>query len=218
MHVSAARLVGKWWLSPGEGHPSGFKVRQCYWPRWTHKCITCTHRNVFQRILRKSCTSLFGSICYGSLFVNYFLGLRKLPKSKMYEKKIAEYPLLKYVHDSSMYMNKWGFAYVGLYVSGVHNLESFHEEQCNQLALTYLHIFLQELPFFQAGKNVAILFQERGWSRLIADDLTDNILLIVKLAVATSTGAFAWILSSGNNHYAMVSGLSYYHPYTAGFL
>jgi hypothetical protein len=77
---------------------------------------------------------------------------------------------------------------------------------------------LQGLPFFQAGKNVAILFQERGWSRLIADDLIDNILLIVKLAVATSTGAFAWILSYNNNHYYMVSGLSYYHPYTAGFL
>jgi hypothetical protein len=122
MHVSAARLVGKWWLSPGEGHPSGFKVRQCYWPRWTHKCITCTHRNVFQRILRKSCTSLFGSICYGSFFVNYFIVLRKLPKSEMYERKVADIPLLKYVHDTSMYMNKWGFAFVGLYVSGFHFL------------------------------------------------------------------------------------------------
>jgi hypothetical protein len=139
MHVSAARLVGKWWLSPGEGHPGGFKVRQYYWSRLIHTCTTCTHRNAFQRILRKSCTSLFGSICYGSLFVNYFLGLRKLPKSEIYERKIAEYPLVKYVHDASIYMNKWGFVYVGLYVSDFHSLV-FYYEKCNELALTYLRI------------------------------------------------------------------------------
>ncbi|KAL3826428.1 hypothetical protein ACHAXA_011237 [Cyclostephanos tholiformis] len=139
----------------------------------------------FWRILRKSCTSLFGSICFGSLFVNYFLCLRKLPKSEKYE-KIA---WLKYVHDASIYMNKWGFVYVGLY----------------------------EFPFFQAGKYVSILFENRNWSELIADDLADNILLIINLAVATSTGAFAWILSTGKNHYYLIQGLSYYYPYTAGF-
>jgi hypothetical protein len=76
----------------------------------------------------------------------------------------------------------------------------------------------QEFPFFQAGKYVSILFENRNWSELIADDLADNILLIINLAVATSTGAFAWILSTGKNHYYLIQGLSYYYPYTAGFL
>lgn len=163
MHVSAARLVGAWWLSPGEGNPNGSK-----------------------RTLRESFTS-FGSICFGSLFVNYFLGLRKIVMHK-YEKKGGDSRLLLFVHDASVYTNKWGFVYVGLY----------------------------EYSFFRAGREVAILFQDKGWHQLIADDLTDNILLIINLAVATSTGAFSWLLAADNTHYYMLRNLSYY-PYTAGF-
>jgi hypothetical protein len=77
---------------------------------------------------------------------------------------------------------------------------------------------LQEYPFFQAGKEVSELFQEKGWHQLIADDLTDNVLLIINLAVATSTGAFAWFLSSVDSHYDVLRDLSFYHPYTVGFL
>jgi hypothetical protein len=73
-----------------------------------------------QHVLRKSCTTLFGSICFGSLFVNYFLGLRKLLTYK-YEKKGGDSALLIFVHDTSFYMNKWGFVYVGLCVSGFHD-------------------------------------------------------------------------------------------------
>ena len=58
---------------------------------------------------------------------------------EIYERKIAEYPLVKYVHDASIYMNKWGFVYVGLYVSDFHSLV-FYYEKCNELALTYLRI------------------------------------------------------------------------------
>ncbi|KAL3773020.1 hypothetical protein ACHAW5_000985 [Stephanodiscus triporus] len=164
MHVSAAMLVGEWWLSPGEGNPYGSK-----------------------RTLRESFTS-FGSICFGSLFVNCFLGLRKLVMHN-YKNQGGDSRLLLFVHDASVYTNKWGFVYVGLY----------------------------EYSFFRAGREVAILFQDKGWHQLIADDLTDNILLIINLAVATSTGAFSWLLAANNTDYYMLRNLSYYHPYTTGF-
>jgi hypothetical protein len=48
--------------------------------------------------------------------VNYFLGLRKIVMHK-YEKKGGDSRLLLFVHDASVYTNKWGFVYVGLYVS-----------------------------------------------------------------------------------------------------
>ncbi|KAL3761700.1 hypothetical protein ACHAW5_004264 [Stephanodiscus triporus] len=147
MHVSAARLVGEWWLSPGEGILMG-----------------------------------------PSLFVNCFLGLRKLVMHN-YKNQGGDSRLLLFVHDASVYTNKWGFVYVGLY----------------------------EYSFFRAGREVAILFQDKGWHQLIADDLTDNILLIINLAVATSTGAFSWLLAANNTDYYMLRNLSYYHPYTTGF-
>ncbi len=62
------------------------------------------------------------------------------------------------------------------------------------------------------------LFKEKGWHELIADDLTDNVLLIINLAVATSTGAFAWLISTDDSYYYLLRDLSFYHPYTAGFL
>ena len=46
MHVSAARLVGEWWLSPGEGNPNGSKVRRFYILHLIHITMhTITHHN-----------------------------------------------------------------------------------------------------------------------------------------------------------------------------
>jgi hypothetical protein len=129
-----------------------------------------------------------------------------------YENKGGDSRLLLFVHDASVYTNKWGFVYVGLYVSAFVN-ESLQKRLMRNFVLT----FLQEYSFFRAGREVAFLFQDKGWHQLIADDLTDNILLIINLAVATSTGAFSWLLAADNTHYYMLRNLSYY-PYTAGFL
>lgn len=100
----------------------------------------------------------------------------------------------------------------------ISQLSHMETEKCDQLALTNPRIFLQEYPFFRAGKEVSVLFQDKGWHQLIADDLTDNVLLIINLAVATSTGAFAWLLSTFDSHYYLLREFSDYHPYTAGFL
>lgn len=58
------------------------------------------------------------------------------------------------------YLNKWAYIYVGLY------------------GYSYL----------DAGKNVMALFQHRGWSVIITDDLVDKTLLLVSVTIALLTG------------------------------
>lgn len=174
MHVTAAAWVGDWWTTPRQRHA---KIRR----------IT----------LWRAFTYSFGSICFGSLFVNYFHGLRNLVTAT-YDKRyhpgcsciyLVVSCLFGCARKNLTYMNKWAFVYVGLY----------------------------GYSFFEAGKNVTILFNGRGWKRMVTDDLSDNILFVLNLAVAASTGMIGWFFSNQYDHYTILSQM-YSDPSSAGFI
>lgn len=58
------------------------------------------------------------------------------------------------------YFNKWAYIYVGLY----------------------------GYSFIEASKNVFTLFQNRGWTAIIADNLVDTVLAMVCVCVGLLTG------------------------------
>eukprot|EP00578_Thalassiosira_sp_NH16_P013188 CAMPEP_0181126538 /NCGR_PEP_ID=MMETSP1071-20121207/27692_1 /TAXON_ID=35127 /ORGANISM="Thalassiosira sp., Strain NH16" /LENGTH=297 /DNA_ID=CAMNT_0023212165 /DNA_START=132 /DNA_END=1025 /DNA_ORIENTATION=+ len=177
MHVTMAGVVGKWWLIPGD-RPSG----------------------ALGLSLERAITTSFGSICFGSLFVNYFYGLRNLvayaSEKRLLKKWICPVEvtscLFESAHSVVLYMNKWAFVYVGLY----------------------------GYTFFEAGKFVTILLDGKGLKKLVTDDLVDNIVFILNLAIACLTGFAGCFLSSSDNHYATMLDI-YNHPYfgpiAAGF-
>ena len=76
----------------------------------------------------------------------------------------------------------------------------------------------QGYSFFEAGKNVAILFKGRGWKMMVNDDLGDNILLILNLAVATSTGLIGWLFTGYDYETYRMVRLMYGYPSTASFM
>ena len=81
-------------------------------------------------------------------------------------------------------------------------------------------ILLQGYTFFEAGKFVTILLDGKGLKKLVTDDLVDNIVFILNLAIACLTGFAGCFLSSSDNHYATMLDI-YNHPYfgpiAAGF-
>merc|ERR1712127_472085 len=66
------------------------------------------------------------------------------------------------------YLNKWAYIYVGLY------------------GYSYL----------EAGKNVLTLFENKGWTVVITDDLCDNVLIMISFAIGLITGIIGQIITS----------------------
>jgi hypothetical protein len=64
--------------------------------------------------------------------------------------------------------SSWSFAYVGLYGYG----------------------------FIDAGLLSAALFEKRGWSTIVSDDLVPNVLLLSSLVIGGTTGLFAFSIES----------------------
>lgn len=50
-------------------------------------------------------------------------------------------------------------------------------------------------PFVEAGKNVLTLFQSRGWTTIITDNLAQGVLSLVSVAVGLITGLIALVIA-----------------------
>lgn len=120
-----------------------------------------------------------GSICFGSLFVGPVRVLRQL--SGFLRPSAADESLMclheclhciqtvisSCIDTISANFSPWGFTYVGLYGYG----------------------------FLDASYNASVLFDKRGWSVIVSDDLVPNILLIASVVIGGVTGCFANLIS-----------------------
>jgi hypothetical protein len=75
--------------------------------------------------------------------------------------------LLAFIEGLVRYFNKWAFVYVGLY------------------GYSYL----------EAGKSVMELFQARGWTAIITDNLINRLLAICILVIGLLTGGASTLVS-----------------------
>eukprot|EP00978_Attheya_sp_CCMP212_P026660 scaffold88174_cov57-Attheya_sp.AAC.7 len=145
VHVTVAGVVGTWWFAPDEAN-------------------SCCSTAIWDS-LKRTFTTSFGSICFGSLLVAILSALRQLANAARADDEggvllcIAEC-ILGCLESLLEYFNTWAFVYVGLY------------------GYSYL----------EAGKNVFTLFKNRGWEAIIADDLIGNVLFLVTLIVGVLAG------------------------------
>jgi hypothetical protein len=63
-------------------------------------------------------------------------------------------------------VNSWSFTYIGLYHYG----------------------------FLDAGHNATELFEKRGWTTIVSDDLISNVLFLTSLVIGGITGCFAHVI------------------------
>lgn len=113
----------------------------------------------------RATTYSFGSICFGSLVVAVVQALRALAHQARQNEDMQLLAclvecVLACIQDIIEYFNKWAYVYVGLYGFG------------------YVH----------AGREVVQLFQNKGWTVMINDDLTDRVLMMVSIGVGVLTG------------------------------
>lgn len=121
--------------------------------------------------LYRAVTSSFGSICFGSFLVAIVQALRTL---EHYTRDERDYQfltciiqcILACIESIIMYVNRWAYVYIGMY------------------GFSYL----------EAGKNVVELFQNKGWTVVITDDLADNVLSMIALAIGLASGLVGMVL------------------------
>lgn len=141
----------------------------------------------------RATTYSFGSICFGSLIVALIQALRTLNRQL---RDNEEFQIVVCVIDCILgciesiveYFNKWAYVYVGLY------------------GYSYL----------DAGKNVIGLFQNKGWSVIITDDLTDNVLFMVNVGIGLITGLVGLLISQMDQN--IFADLNIENPGGAGFI
>jgi Plasma-membrane choline transporter len=121
----------------------------------------------------RATTYSFGSICFGSLIVAVVQALRAL---EHYLRGNDDYSamvciiqcILACIESIVEYFNRWAYVYVGLY------------------GFSYL----------EAGRNVIQLFQNKGWTAIISDDLCDNVLFMISVAIGLASGLVGLIIGS----------------------
>ena len=123
--------------------------------------------------LKRATTYSFGSICLGSLLVSIVQALRSMAAMARQNDDLQMLVciidcILGLLQDLIEYLNMWSYVYVGLY------------------GFSYL----------EAGRNVMTLFQQKGWTVIITDDLANNVLFLMSLVVGLLTGIVGWILNS----------------------
>mmetsp|Transcript_16517 Transcript_16517/g.25221 ORF Transcript_16517/g.25221 Transcript_16517/m.25221 type:complete len:509 (+) Transcript_16517:116-1642(+) len=164
IHVTVAGVVGTWWFDPQESN-------------------SFCSRSIWDA-LRRSLTTSFGSICFGSLLVAILQALRELVHNVRQSRDtnaillcILEC-LINMIERFLRYFNKWAYIYVGLY----------------------------GYSYIEAGTKVTKLFLDRGWSTIITDNLVSNTLGLMSLASGLATGCVGYIVSVVMNSWFHVFG------------
>lgn len=142
-----------------------------YVPLEANSCWSSALQNSFFR----ATTYSFGSICFGSLLVAVVQALRAMAHMA---RENGDNQLLLCLIECILsmiqgiieYLNKWAYVYVGIY------------------GFNYL----------EAGKNVIQLFENKGWTVIINDDLCDRVLFMVSAGVGLLTGGVGWALGAAD--------------------
>lgn len=162
IHAIVAGAIATWWYTPEE----------C-------GCCSATVNASFRRTM----TTSFGSICFGSCFVAPIEITRDLVDTVWDEAElfgcIAEY-ISGTLATVLKYFNTWAFVYVGLYGMG----------------------------YMKAGKTVLEVFENRGWGTVVTDNIVGNTLLLISLMVADFMSAVGLAIDANTDWFFHFGGNS----------
>jgi hypothetical protein len=145
----------------------------------------------------RSCFYALGSICFGSLFVGPVRFLRQVavlarPNEEghsllcLYEcLHCIQTCISTFVYALTDRFSPWAFTYVGLY----------------------------GYSLLDAGHHATDLFEKRGWTTIVTDDLVPNVLLLASLVLGGITGCFAFLIE----HTQTLSFSSLHEPMATAF-
>lgn len=136
-----------------------------------------------QKAFFRSIFYSIGSICYGSLLVGPVRFLRQL--SALFSPN-NDRPSLLCIHECIHCIQS-------CLTSCVDNLAI----RFNPWAFTYVGLYGYKLT--DAGLHSTELFEKRGWTKIVSDDLVPNVLLMTCLVIGGATGCFAHLIENSQS-------------------
>jgi len=169
LQVTVAGTVGRWWSvrSPSATEDTTSTV--------TTSASCCP--KVVRECFRSSLTYNFGSICYGSLLVDFIYILRQVCEPM----RPKDSPSLLIVNECMLPLQKCLFSSIDYLVS-----------RFNQWSFTYVGLY--NYDFTQASVQAMYVLESRGWTNIVTDDLLNNVLTIFSLVIGGCTGCFCALL------------------------
>lgn len=79
-----------------------------------------------------------------------------------------------------------------------------------------MYVGLYGYSYLDAGKNVMTLFQNKGWTTIITDDLSENVLFMMSVVLGLLTGLVGLIMS--NLDQELFANINADNPTGIGFL
>lgn len=76
--------------------------------------------------------------------------------------------------------------------------------------------FISCSSYLDAAKNVMTLFQHRGWTSIITDDLVENVLTMMSVGIGLITGLVGLIIGATDQN--VFAGMGLDSPQLAGFV
>jgi hypothetical protein len=148
---------------------------------WWFKPDDCEPRyqDVAQALFQASVYS-FGSICFGSLCIGPVRFIKLL--SAFVRPAQEESPLIC-LHLCVHYLQRC-----------ISNCVDSLSDRFNPWAITYVGLYGYSL--LTAGSHATELFQKRGWTTIVSDDLVSNVLFMFSLVLGGLTGCFAMLLQN----------------------
>lgn len=161
---------------------------------------TCWSTALSDSVARAT-TYSFGSVCFGSLLVAIVQALRALEyqtrdSDDMKILSCIIQCILSCIEGIIESLNRWAYVYVGLYGFG----------------------------YLEAGRNVIQLFENKGWTAIIADDLADNVLVMMSVAIAFASGLVGLVIGFFDSSmfvnlgFEHAAGPAFFIGFLAGFL
>jgi len=137
---------------------------------------------------RRSTTYSFGSICMGSLLVAIIQSMEAMVRSARQQNNqgvgtillcIIEC-ILRMISRIAIYFNRWAYCYVGLY----------------------------GFDYISSGKKAMELFQARGWTTIITDNLVHRSLALVSIVIGALSGIICMLVAKATGWTTTIFGSS----------
>lgn len=79
-----------------------------------------------------------------------------------------------------------------------------------------MYVGLYGFSYLEAGRNVVQLFENKGWTVVITDDLAENVLFMMSMAIGLASGLVGLLIGFMDS--GMFIGLGYEHAAGPAFL
>lgn len=231
VHVTTAGTVGTWWFVPDEA--SSFcssAVRDSFVRASTYSfgsicfgsllvAIVQALRALYQQAQNNDDCQILACIiscilaCIQSI-IEYLNKVRSRAFSFLVRLGPRGCALLTLVFSISLIS---GRLYMSVGSRDLSLLLRLWSRACDLLTLVFYISGLYGYSFLDAGRNVITLFQNKGWTTIITDDLCDNVLWLMSIGIGLACGLLGFLMGAADQD--MFSGIGYdQNGGTVGFM